>query len=260
VLGVDARARKGAGFEACRSNAAAAVLVDAIRRACGRARCAWRFMRARCSSSRAQRAPARDSVVGVLPALRIAAPAITRTAGRWRLATCCLMARADARAGGQGASFEYAALSHDIGHSVDHGQHQRHSYYLLKNSELLGFDPEEIEVIALVARGHRKQVPKPSAPELAAISSSKRKLVRGLAAVLRIADALDRTHFGVVKSLSVQKASGRVVIRVDAGAENAELELWAAERRVDLLSRLLDRPVVLRAVASMRPKARRHAS
>jgi exopolyphosphatase/guanosine-5'-triphosphate,3'-diphosphate pyrophosphatase len=155
---------------------------------------------------------------------------------------------------------EYAALLHDIGHAVDHGQHQRHSYYLVKNSELLGFDPEEIEVIALVARGHRKQAPKLSAPELATLPSSKRKLVRGLAAVLRIADALDRTHFGVVKSLSVERASGRVVLRVDAGAENAELELWAAERRIDLLSRLLDRPVVLREVASVRPKARRHAS
>jgi exopolyphosphatase/guanosine-5'-triphosphate,3'-diphosphate pyrophosphatase len=155
---------------------------------------------------------------------------------------------------------EYAALLHDIGHAVDHSQHQRHTYYLVKSSELLGFEPEEIELIALVARGHRKQVPKPSAPELAAIPSSKRKLVRGLASMLRIADALDRTHFGVVKNLSVEKASGRLVIRVDAGAENAELELWAAERRIDLLSRLLDRPVVLREVVRSRQKARRHAS
>jgi exopolyphosphatase/guanosine-5'-triphosphate,3'-diphosphate pyrophosphatase len=155
---------------------------------------------------------------------------------------------------------EYAALLHDIGHAVDHSQHQRHTYYLVKSSELLGFEPEEIELIALVARGHRKQVPKPSAPELAAIPSSKRKLVRGLASMLRIADALDRTHFGVVKNLSVEKASGRLMIRVDAGAENAELELWAAERRIDLLSRLLDRPVVLREVVRSRQKARRHAS
>lgn len=155
---------------------------------------------------------------------------------------------------------EYAALLHDIGHAVDHDRHQRHSYYLIKNSELLGFDPEEIEVMALVARGHRKQVPKPSAPELALVGPEKRKLVRGLAALLRIADALDRTHFGVVKSVDVGKAARRIVLHVDAGAENAELELWAAERRVDLLSRLLDRPVVLRPVASARSRARRRAS
>ena len=155
---------------------------------------------------------------------------------------------------------EYAALLHDIGHAVDHGRHQRHSYYLIKNSELLGFDPEEIEIIALVARGHRKQVPKPSAPELALVRSVNRKLVRGLAALLRIADALDRTHFGVVKNLLTEKASGRVVLHVDAGSENAELELWAAERRVDLLSRLLDRRVILRPVATARLKRRRRAS
>ncbi len=155
---------------------------------------------------------------------------------------------------------EYAALLHDIGHSVDHDRHQRHSYYLIKNSELLGLDPEEIEVIALVARGHRKQVPKPSAPELAGVTPEKRKLVRGLAALLRVADALDRTHFGVVKSVDVGKAAGKIVLHVDAGAENGELELWAAERRVDLLSRLLERPVVLRPVASARARARRRAS
>ena len=154
---------------------------------------------------------------------------------------------------------EYAALLHDIGHAVDHGRHQRHTYYLIKNSELLGFEPDEIDVIALVARGHRKTVPKPSAPELALIPPAKRKIVRGLAALLRVADALDRTHFGVVKRLLVEKTAGRVVLHVDAGGENAELELWAAERRVDLLSRLLDRPVVLRPVVS-RAGARRRAS
>jgi exopolyphosphatase/guanosine-5'-triphosphate,3'-diphosphate pyrophosphatase len=155
---------------------------------------------------------------------------------------------------------EYAALLHDIGHAVDHDRHQRHSYYLIKNSELLGFDPDELEVIAQVARGHRKQVPKPSAPELQGIPSQKRKLARGLAALLRIADALDRTHFGVVKNVHIAKASGRVVIDVATGAENPELELWAAERRVDLLSRLLDRPVVLRISARSRRMARRRAS
>jgi exopolyphosphatase/guanosine-5'-triphosphate,3'-diphosphate pyrophosphatase len=155
---------------------------------------------------------------------------------------------------------EYAALLHDIGHSVDHDRHQRHSYYLIKNSELLGFDPDEIEVIAQVARGHRKQVPKPSAPELQGLPSQMRKLARGLASLLRIADALDRTHFGVVKNVQILKTSGRVVIDVTTGGENPELELWAAERRVDLLSRLLDRPVALRISARSRRMARRRAS
>jgi exopolyphosphatase/guanosine-5'-triphosphate,3'-diphosphate pyrophosphatase len=86
------------------------------------------------------------------------------------------------------------------------------------------------------------------------LPGSKRKLVRGLAALLRVADALDRTHFGVVKTVHVEKAAGRVVIEVDAGVENAELELWAAERRIDLLSRLLGRPVVLRTARTARTR------
>ena len=55
---------------------------------------------------------------------------------------------------------EYAALLHDIGHAIEHDRHQRHAYYLIRASDLLGFSPVEIEVIALVARGHRKQAPR----------------------------------------------------------------------------------------------------
>jgi exopolyphosphatase/guanosine-5'-triphosphate,3'-diphosphate pyrophosphatase len=141
---------------------------------------------------------------------------------------------------------EYAALLHDVGHSVDHDRHHRHSYYLIRHAELLGFDALEVEVLAQVARGHRKQVPKLADPQLSALPARARRTVRGLAALLRVADALDRTHFGVVRGLAVRFQDGRVVIDVDPGGENAELEVWAAERRTDLLARLLDRPVTLR--------------
>jgi exopolyphosphatase/guanosine-5'-triphosphate,3'-diphosphate pyrophosphatase len=141
---------------------------------------------------------------------------------------------------------EYAALLHDIGHAIDHDRHHRHSCYLVRNAELLAFDPLEIEVIAQVVRGHRKQIPKLGDPELHALPAGARRLVRGLAALLRVADALDRTHFGAVRRLRPVLSARRLVITVEASAENAELELWAAQRRVDLLARLLDRPVVLR--------------
>ena len=75
--------------------------------------------------------------------------------------------------------------------------------------------------------------------------------------MLRVADALDRTHFGVVKTLTISRSGGRVVLRVDAGLESAELELWATERRIDLLSRLLGCPIGLRAVATRRAPTRR---
>src|SRR6266516_381778 len=140
----------------------------------------------------------------------------------------------------------HAALLHDIGHAIDHNRHHHHSCYLIRNMELVAFDPLEIEIIAQVARGHRKQAPKLADPELQALPRAARRVVRGLAALLRTADALDRTHFSAVRRLRVALSTARLVIEIEADAEEAELELWAAERRADLLARLLDRPVVLR--------------
>jgi len=147
---------------------------------------------------------------------------------------------------------EHAAILHDIGHAIEHDRHQRHTYYLIRGSELLGFSPLEIEVIAQVARGHRKQAPRVSTVDVQALPATSRRLVRGLASLLRLADALDRTHFGVIKELRVTRQRGRVIVTAETGGESAELELWAAERRVELLSRLLDRQVVLRAQAPRR--------
>ena len=63
---------------------------------------------------------------------------------------------------------EHAALLHDIGRVIDHDRHNRHTYYLVKNAELLGFDPVEIEIIAQAARGHRKPVARLDSPKLRA--------------------------------------------------------------------------------------------
>jgi exopolyphosphatase / guanosine-5'-triphosphate,3'-diphosphate pyrophosphatase len=141
---------------------------------------------------------------------------------------------------------EYAALLHDIGHSIDHDRHNRHSYYLIKNADLFGFSPDEIESIAQVARGHRKQGAKVDSTELNALPEEKRKMVRALAAILRVADGLDRTHFGVVTDVHVSYTPGKMFLDVDSGSERADLELWTCEKRVDLLAKLLDRRIILR--------------
>ncbi len=141
---------------------------------------------------------------------------------------------------------EYAALLHDIGHAIDHDRHHHHTYYLIKNGDLFGFDPIEVEVIALAARSHRKQSAKLDSPELDVLSREKRRTVRGLAAILRVADALDRSHSNVVRSVAIRQESGGLVFAVDSGAADAALELWTSQRRADLLARLLDRKVILR--------------
>ncbi len=140
---------------------------------------------------------------------------------------------------------EYAALLHDIGHTIDHDRHNRHSYYLIKNGELLGFDPIEIEIIALAARGHRKQGGQFYSEELRPFSASEKRTVRGLAAILRVADALDRSHFGVIKKIKTHFSPGRLTLEISSNRESADLEIWTTERRTDLLAKLLDRRIML---------------
>jgi len=141
---------------------------------------------------------------------------------------------------------EHAAILHDVGHAIHHHRHNRHTYYLIKSAELLGFSPLEIEVIAQAARAHRKQAARLDSPEFRALSPSKRHTVRGLAAILRLADALDRSHFGVVKDMNISCSAGRLAVAVDSGSGQADLELWTCETRTDLLSKLLNRTVTVR--------------
>src|SRR2546426_76258 len=81
----------------------------------------------------------------------------------------------------------HAALLHDIGHAIEHNRHHHHSCYLIRNAELVAFDPLEIEIMAQVARGHRKQIPKLADPELRVLPGAARRAVRALAALLRVA-------------------------------------------------------------------------
>jgi exopolyphosphatase/guanosine-5'-triphosphate,3'-diphosphate pyrophosphatase len=136
------------------------------------------------------------------------------------------------------ALLEFAALLHDIGHHISHPGHHKHTYYLIKNSDLRGFDPEEIEVIANVARYHRRGFPSKRDQTLVGLGRGARHRVRVLAGLLRLADALDRSHRQVVHGLSVSERGDSMRVRCEASGD-CGLELWGAERRKDLLERML---------------------
>jgi exopolyphosphatase/guanosine-5'-triphosphate,3'-diphosphate pyrophosphatase len=140
---------------------------------------------------------------------------------------------------------EYAALLHDVGHHIDHQNHHRHSYYLIIHGELLGFQREELEIIALTARYHRKAPPKAADPEFRALPQKARQTVRALAAILRLADAFDRSHYGVVRDVTVARRSDRVILQL-ATTGDAQLELWEARQRVRLLEEVLGLDVEFR--------------
>ena len=137
---------------------------------------------------------------------------------------------------------EYAALLHDVGVHISYDRHHRHSYYLIKNGDLRGFDPREIEVIALVARYHRQATPKKSHEGYGDLNNTIRRTVRVLSAVVRLAEGLDRSHAQALGGIDLFPRGDDYLARLRANGD-AELELWAAHRHVAPLERELALPI-----------------
>jgi exopolyphosphatase/guanosine-5'-triphosphate,3'-diphosphate pyrophosphatase len=144
---------------------------------------------------------------------------------------------------------EAAALLANVGLFVSHAGHHKHSYYVIRNSEqMTGFTDREIELIAQVARYHRKSAPKESHPPFAALSTDDKQRVRVLAGLLRIAVGLDRNHGGRVSQVKCREDGKKVVLEVTPRPEaDISLELHAARQRLDLLQTALGRPIEVAA-------------
>ena len=140
---------------------------------------------------------------------------------------------------------EVAALLHDIGHFVSSANHHKHSAYLLRATPFLGLSDEARSLIALIARYHRKSPPSLEHAEFADISPSDRRVVQQLAALLRIADGLDREHARRVRSIEVEVRRGRVKLRM-RGRGDMLLERWAVNRRRPLFEKIFKVQLVLR--------------
>ncbi|MYA26670.1 MAG: Ppx/GppA family phosphatase [Acidimicrobiales bacterium] len=151
--------------------------------------------------------------------------------------------------------FEAASLLHNVGIFISHSAHHRHSYYIIRNSEhLTGFTEREIEIIAQVARYHRKSAPKSKHPEFASLGSADKNKVRWMAAMLRVAIGLDRSNRQVVTRIRVAHEPGesdrllsnelRLVARVSPGVDTS-VELFTARARSELLESVTGRVVVI---------------
>lgn len=141
---------------------------------------------------------------------------------------------------------EAGALLANVGLSVSHSEHHKHSYYVVRHSDrLTGFTDHEIELIALLARYHRKSAPKAKHPEFAQLRPEDQQMVRVLAGLLRVAIALDRSHRGAVTRIDVATDDRAITVRLAPrpGVE-VELELESAVQRCDLMESVLGRAVV----------------
>jgi exopolyphosphatase/guanosine-5'-triphosphate,3'-diphosphate pyrophosphatase len=137
---------------------------------------------------------------------------------------------------------EFGALLHDVGVHISYERHNRHSYYLIKNGDLRGFDPQEIEMIALIARYHRQGTPKKSHGGYGDLKGSKRRAVKALSAMVRLAEGLDRSHSQALAGIDLYPRVDDYLARLRT-AGDAELEVWAAHRHVAPLERVLGKPI-----------------
>jgi exopolyphosphatase/guanosine-5'-triphosphate,3'-diphosphate pyrophosphatase len=141
---------------------------------------------------------------------------------------------------------EAAGLMANVGLIVSHDRHHLHSYYVIRNAEALtGFTDEEIELIAQVARYHRKSAPKSTHVDFDNLSADAQHAVRVLAGILRIGIALDRTRSGAVHDIGVELTKGRLVIE-PIGDGDLGLECYTADARKGLLEEALGLEVVIR--------------
>jgi len=140
---------------------------------------------------------------------------------------------------------EFGALLHDIGWHISGKKHHRHSLYLILHGNLKGFDEEEVGVIANVARYHRKSPPSGSHEAYAALPAKAKQIVRVGAALLRVADGLDRSHNGVVSSVRCRIGGGEVTVTLDGRGDPA-LEIWGAKRKRDFFEDHFKRSITFR--------------
>ena len=154
-----------------------------------------------------------------------------------------------------------AAILHNCGLHISHSSHHKHSYYLIRNGELLGFTETEIEVIANIARYHRRNAPKKKHENYSNLPSKKhRQLVNQLSAILRLAVALDRRQIGAIGRVQCDYYPDirELHLRLQASKpeDNCDLELWSlnyekgvfeAEYGVKLLATLEAAPVAVTA-------------
>jgi exopolyphosphatase/guanosine-5'-triphosphate,3'-diphosphate pyrophosphatase len=128
---------------------------------------------------------------------------------------------------------EAAALLHDIGYFISYDRHHRHSYHLIRHANLFGFTPQEREIVAQVARYHRKGKPKKSHAPFALLAPDDRCLVRQLGGILRLADGLDRRRNSQVSKLDC-RLQNRVLTLKLSGDSDLSVELYGARSKGDL--------------------------
>jgi exopolyphosphatase / guanosine-5'-triphosphate,3'-diphosphate pyrophosphatase len=126
-----------------------------------------------------------------------------------------------------------AAILHDIGYHISHDSHHKHSFYLIKHSEITGFSENEKNIIAHVARYHRGSLPREKHLDFTNLTEIDRDLIRKLGSILRIADALDRGYENRVKDIKFTK--NKQILSMELSSDqNIDSEMKAIELKKEM--------------------------
>jgi exopolyphosphatase / guanosine-5'-triphosphate,3'-diphosphate pyrophosphatase len=139
---------------------------------------------------------------------------------------------------------QVAAILHEVGTYISPRAHHKHSEYIILNSEIFGLDRLDVTIVALVSRYHRHSGPKLDHPTYAALNVDDRIRVYKLAAILRVADALERTHAQRVSKIEITRTSSKLHIRIP-GLEDTAIERLAMDSKADLFEQVFGLKVVI---------------
>lgn len=138
---------------------------------------------------------------------------------------------------------EAAALLHDVGYFISYNCHHKHSHHLIRHADLFGFSPREREMMALVARYHRKSLPKKKHPEYERLEAKDQQLVSRLGGILRLSDGLDRRRSGLVEVVAL-KRNGDIFSLKLLGTEDISVEVFGGNAKKDLFEKAFGGKVV----------------
>jgi exopolyphosphatase / guanosine-5'-triphosphate,3'-diphosphate pyrophosphatase len=131
---------------------------------------------------------------------------------------------------------EAAAILHDSGYFISYGSHHKHSYHLIRHADLFGFSPREREMIAQIARYHRKSLPKRKHDAFCSLKESDRITVERLGGILRLVDGLDRRRSSLAQSVTCSFAGTTIDFNLKA-EEDISVEIYGGNSKKDLFEK-----------------------
>jgi len=143
---------------------------------------------------------------------------------------------------------EYATFLHDIGSFISYTNHHAHSYYIIKNSELLGFDQKEVNFMANIARFHRKKTPRKKDPEIVELDTRERDALRILTTFIRLGESLDRSHTALVQHVRFSGVDKDTVILDVIARGDCQLEIWGVDAEKKAFEKIFGKKLVLERI------------